>query len=44
VINAIVDALRPYGIRDIAMPATAFTIWSAIEAASSETKLRLKKR
>jgi aerobic carbon-monoxide dehydrogenase large subunit len=36
VINAIVDALRPYGIRDIAMPATPFTIWRAIEEAKSQ--------
>src|SRR5262245_19146307 len=33
VINAIVDALRPYGIRDVTMPATPFAIWRAIEAA-----------
>ncbi len=33
VINAIVDALRPFGIRDISMPATPFAIWSALEAA-----------
>ena len=30
IINAIVDALRPYGIRDITMPATPYTIWRAI--------------
>ncbi len=30
IINAIVDALRPYGVRDITMPATPYTIWRAI--------------
>ncbi len=35
VINAIVDALRPYGIRDITMPATPFAIWQAIATANS---------
>jgi len=33
VINAIVDALKAYGIRDITMPATPFTVWQAIQAA-----------
>jgi carbon-monoxide dehydrogenase large subunit len=33
VISAIVDALTPYGIRNITMPATPFTIWKAIEEA-----------
>jgi aerobic carbon-monoxide dehydrogenase large subunit len=35
VINAIVDALHPFGIRDITMPATSFAIWRAIEAAKT---------
>jgi aerobic carbon-monoxide dehydrogenase large subunit len=30
VINAIVDALKPYGVRDITMPATPFAIWQAL--------------
>jgi carbon-monoxide dehydrogenase large subunit len=30
VINAVVDALKPCGVRDIAMPATSFAIWQAI--------------
>jgi carbon-monoxide dehydrogenase large subunit len=34
VINAIVDALAPLGIRHIDMPATAETIWRAIQSAS----------
>jgi carbon-monoxide dehydrogenase large subunit len=33
VINAIVDALREYGVRDITMPATPQNIWRAIQAA-----------
>jgi carbon-monoxide dehydrogenase large subunit len=33
VINAIVDALKAYGIRDITMPATPCTVWQAIQAA-----------
>ena len=32
VINAIVDALREYGVRDIEMPATPMRVWSAIRA------------
>ncbi|MBI2714294.1 MAG: molybdopterin-dependent oxidoreductase [Rhizobiales bacterium] len=35
VINAIVDALKAYGIRDITMPATPFTVWQAIQAAKA---------
>ena len=33
VINAIVDALAPLGVRDVQMPATAYRIWQTIEAA-----------
>jgi carbon-monoxide dehydrogenase large subunit len=33
VIAAIVDALAPLGVRDMAMPATPFRVWQAIEAA-----------
>jgi aerobic carbon-monoxide dehydrogenase large subunit len=33
VINAIIDALRPFGVRDIKMPATPFAVWSAIQRA-----------
>jgi len=32
VINAIVDALADYGVRDIRMPATPFRVWQAIQA------------
>ncbi len=35
VVGAIADALRPYGIRDIAMPATPFRIWRAIQDAKA---------
>ena len=34
VMNAVVDALAPYGITDIAMPATPERVWRAIEEAS----------
>jgi carbon-monoxide dehydrogenase large subunit len=35
VVNAIVDALRPYGVNDIAMPCTPERVWRAVSAASS---------
>jgi aerobic carbon-monoxide dehydrogenase large subunit len=35
VVNAIVDALRDFGIRDLAMPATPFAVWQAIQNAKS---------
>jgi len=35
VINAIVDALREYGVRDLQMPATPFRVWQAIRDARS---------
>jgi carbon-monoxide dehydrogenase large subunit len=31
VINAIVDALSPYGVRDVAMPASPWRVWKAIQ-------------
>jgi carbon-monoxide dehydrogenase large subunit len=34
VINAIVDALAPLGVRDIEMPATSERVWRAIRAAA----------
>ncbi len=34
IINAITDALWPMGVRDVAMPATPFAVWSAIRAAA----------
>ncbi|MGH7114402.1 MAG: xanthine dehydrogenase family protein molybdopterin-binding subunit [Stellaceae bacterium] len=33
VISAILDALAPLGVRDLAMPATPLTVWRAIRAA-----------
>jgi carbon-monoxide dehydrogenase large subunit len=33
VINAILDALRPLGVRELQMPATSQTVWRAIAAA-----------
>ena len=35
VINALVDALRDYGIRHIDMPATSERVWSAIQSATT---------
>lgn len=35
IINAIVDALAPLGVKDIQMPATPHRVWSAIRAAQS---------
>jgi len=33
VMNAVVDALSPYGIRDIDMPASPWRVWQAVQAA-----------
>jgi len=35
VINAVLDALAPLGVEDIAMPATPFTVWQAIQDAQA---------
>jgi len=35
IVNAVVDALRTYGICDLAMPVTPFSVWQAIEAAQT---------
>jgi carbon-monoxide dehydrogenase large subunit len=35
VISAIVDALRPLGVRDLAMPATPYVVWQAIQDAKA---------
>jgi len=37
IISAILDALRPLGVREIAMPATPYAIWSAIQKAKEST-------
>jgi aerobic carbon-monoxide dehydrogenase large subunit len=42
VISAILDALRPLGVREIAMPATPYTIWSAIANAKNANSPLLK--
>jgi aerobic carbon-monoxide dehydrogenase large subunit len=34
VMNAVIDALAPLGVKDVAMPATAENVWRAIAAAS----------
>ncbi|NKB19250.1 MAG: molybdopterin-dependent oxidoreductase [Alphaproteobacteria bacterium] len=34
-INAIVDALRPLGVKDIKMPATPLRVWQAIQSAGN---------
>jgi aerobic carbon-monoxide dehydrogenase large subunit len=36
VVSAIVDALREFGIRDMAMPATPYTVWKAIQDAKAK--------
>jgi len=35
VVNAIVDALRPFGVRDVTMPCTPERVWRAIQAGQS---------
>jgi carbon-monoxide dehydrogenase large subunit len=35
VINAIVDALRPLGVNDVAMPASPQSVWTAIQQAAA---------
>ena len=37
VVNAVLDALRPLGVTDIAMPATPYAIWKAIQEAKAVT-------
>jgi carbon-monoxide dehydrogenase large subunit len=36
VVNAIVDALRPFGVDDVAMPCTPERVWRAIRSASAQ--------
>jgi aerobic carbon-monoxide dehydrogenase large subunit len=40
VVSAILDALRPLGVREIAMPATPYAIWSAIQTARTSSPAR----
>ena len=37
IINAIVDALKPFGVRHVDMPATPGRVWEAIQSASGTT-------
>jgi aerobic carbon-monoxide dehydrogenase large subunit len=39
--NALIDALKPLGIRDLPMPATPERLWRAIRAARSEARLQV---
>ena len=41
VINAVVDALRDYGVRHIEMPATPAKIWSIINAGGAPQQPRM---
>ena len=34
IVNAVVDALRPLGVKDLAMPLTPQKVWAAINSAS----------
>jgi len=34
VINAVLDALAPLGVKDLDMPATPHRVWAAIQKAS----------
>ncbi|HUA41509.1 MAG TPA: molybdopterin cofactor-binding domain-containing protein, partial [Streptosporangiaceae bacterium] len=36
VVNAIVDALRPFGVRDITMPCTPERVWRAIQSSATQ--------
>jgi len=38
VVNAILDAVRPFGVTDIPMPCTPERIWRAINEASDVSK------
>lgn len=40
VMSGILDALKDFGIRDIAMPATPLTVWQAIENAKAKLRSR----
>ena len=40
IISAIIDALRDFGVRDMTMPATPYTVWQTIERAKAATARR----
>ena len=35
-VNAVVDALRPYGVKDLPMPCTPERVWRAIHGDSAD--------
>jgi carbon-monoxide dehydrogenase large subunit len=35
VVNAVVDALRPYGVNDVSMPCTPQRVWQAVQGGAS---------
>jgi carbon-monoxide dehydrogenase large subunit len=37
-VNAVVDALRPFGVNDIRMPATPERVWRAIHGRDTEDR------
>ena len=39
IVNAILDAVRPLGVRDISMPVTPGKLWCAIQAADREAAI-----
>ena len=39
IVNAVVDALKKFGVTDIRMPTSPLTIWNAIQAAKKEKQL-----
>jgi carbon-monoxide dehydrogenase large subunit len=42
IVSAIVDALSVYGIQHVTMPATPFTVWSAIQAAKANNAKKIE--
>ncbi|MGW0657229.1 molybdopterin cofactor-binding domain-containing protein, partial [Streptomyces umbrinus] len=40
VVNAIVDALRPLGVQDIAMPCSPGRVWEALQSAQAREETR----
>ena len=41
VYNAVIDALRPFGIEQIDMPMTPYRVWKAIQAQAQERRRRI---
>ena len=42
VINAVLDALSPLGVQDIAMPATPQKVWQALQNSTNRARGRMK--